>query len=626
MFRPGNNTSNNCVVYSEFYYIIIESNPKNYSYFFNEVTKNIQEKIINKFDTTSIDNGDDFFVKFEKIAYSITTTRNQKKQINENKTIIDLSECETKLKEKYQIPEKESLYIFKIEFLVENIPRIEYEVYYNFSSNNLTKLNLTVCNGIKIDILIPKEIPINEIDKYNKNSRFYTDICYTLANSEIDISLADRRKEYENNNMSICEEDCDFTQYDSNTKKVKCSCFVKVNLPLISEIKFDKQKLISNFKDIRNIGNFKMLTCLKFFLKERNIFKNLSYYILIILLILSLISILTFRFHDYKMIKDFIYRNTMEINKKVINENIKTTNNEKNQIKNINNNLPNSNTYILKENKIKRKSIRKIKCKKKMQACNGYNFNNIHKGKINNINNEKIKSKEKLENIEIAYYFELNELEYEDALKKDNRTFLQLYISLIKTNHLFLFTFFYFKDYNSQAIKIFIFFFTFSMNLVVSAMFYSDETMHKIYIDKGKFDYTYQLPQMLYSFIISTILEKLLNLLGLYEPDIIEFKNDKNKFEKKEKILKKIKTKIILFFIIDYILIFFFWIYLGCFCYVYNKTQIHLLIDVASSFALSFISPLFIILISCSFRIISLQNKEGKRPVLFKLSNFIVNF
>ena len=164
------------------------------------------------------------------------------------------------------------------------------------------------------------------------------------------------------------------------------------------------------------------------------------------------------------------------------------------------------------------------------------------------------------------------------------------------------------------------------MNLVVSAMFYSDETMHKIYIDKGKFDYTYQLPQMLYSFIISTILEKLLNLLGLYEPDIIEFKNDKNKFEKKEKILKKIKTKIILFFIIDYILIFFFWIYLGCFCYVYNKTQIHLLIDVASSFALSFISPLFIILISCSFRIISLQNKEGKRPVLFKLSNFIVNF
>ena len=43
------------------------------------------------------------------------------------------------------------------------------------------------------------------------------------------------------------------------------------------------------------------------------------------------------------------------------------------------------------------------------------------------------------------------------------------------------------------------------MNLVVSAMFYSDETMHKIYVDEGAFDYIYQLPQMFYSFIISTI-------------------------------------------------------------------------------------------------------------------------
>ena len=39
---------------------------------------------------------------------------------------------------------------------------------------------------------------------------------------------------------------------------------------------------------------------------------------------------------------------------------------------------------------------------------------------MNSINNEKIKSKEKLENMEIVYDFELNELEYEDALKKDN--------------------------------------------------------------------------------------------------------------------------------------------------------------------------------------------------------------
>ena len=57
--------------------------------------------------------------------------------------------------------------------------------------------------------------------------------------------------------------------------------FVKVILPLISEIKVDRNKLFSNFKDIRNIGNFQILSCIKLFLNEYNIFKNSSYYMLI---------------------------------------------------------------------------------------------------------------------------------------------------------------------------------------------------------------------------------------------------------------------------------------------------------------------------------------------------------
>ena len=71
-------------------------------------------------------------------------------------------------------------------------------------------------------------------------------------------------------------------------------------------------------------------------------------------------------------------------------------------------------------------------------------------------------------------------------------------------------------------------------------MFYSDTTMHKIYIDNGSFDITYQLPQMLYSLIISSILGILLNLLGLYEKDIAEFKkyNIKKKKVKYYLILK----------------------------------------------------------------------------------------
>ena len=63
----------------------------------------------------------------------------------------------------------------------------------------------------------------------------------------------------------------------------------------------------------------------------------------------------------------------------------------------------------------------------------------------------------------------------------------------------------------------------------VSSMFYSDDTMHKINVDKGSFDLTYQLPIMIYSFLISTTIKVVINNLGLYDEDILIFKKSKNK-------------------------------------------------------------------------------------------------
>ena len=236
---------------------------------------------------------------------------------------------------------------------------------------------------------------------------------------------------------------------------------------------------------------------------------------------------------------------------------------------------------------------------------NEKNFNNVNDDKL--VVDNKLIVREKFETLNDL---ELSELDYEEALEKDKRSFTQLYLALIRRKNLLIFSFFYKKDYNSYFIKIFIFFFTFSINLVVSAMFYSDETMHKIYVDFGKFDFTYQLPKIIYSCVISTILENLLNILGLYEKDIIESKKNK---QNKEKVLSKIKIKIIIFFIIDYILLFFFWIYLGCFCALYKNTQIHLLIDVLSSLCISFITPFFVVLLSCSFRLLSLKDDKKKK-------------
>ena len=52
----------------------------------DEEVKNIQDYITNGINTTSIDNGKDYIIPTEKINYTITTTKNQKNQINENVT------------------------------------------------------------------------------------------------------------------------------------------------------------------------------------------------------------------------------------------------------------------------------------------------------------------------------------------------------------------------------------------------------------------------------------------------------------------------------------------------------------------------------------------------------------
>ena len=62
------------------------------------------------------------------------------------------------------------------------------------------------------------------------------------------------------------------------------------------------------------------------------------------------------------------------------------------------------------------------------------------------------------------------------------------------------------------------------MNYTINALFFNDDTMHKIYEEKGKFQFLYQL----YSSIISQILNSLFQLLALSEDLIIEFKSNIN--------------------------------------------------------------------------------------------------
>ena len=224
--------------------------------------------------------------------------------------------------------------------------------------------------------------------------------------------------------------------------------------------------------------------------------------------------------------------------------------------------------------------------------------------------------------------FELNSLDYEEAIKLDHRSLFQFYISLIKNNHPLIFSFACINDYNPRIIKIFLFLFSFSLDFTINALFFNDDTMHKIYEDKGKFNFLYQIPQILYSTLISKFIDTLIKYLALSQDNFVDLKQeDKKNFNKKyrEKFIRTIKIKFILFFFITFIILGFFWYYITCFCGIYINTQIHLISDSLISLITSFFYPFIMLLIPGIFRISSIRVKKPTRKFLYKFSSIIEN-
>ena len=224
---------------------------------------------------------------------------------------------------------------------------------------------------------------------------------------------------------------------------------------------------------------------------------------------------------------------------------------------------------------------------------------------------------------------EMNDLPYNLALQYDKRTYCVYYFSLLKTKHTLIFSFFYNKDYNSKIIKMDLFFIGFTIYYTVNALFYNDSTMHNIYINNGSFDIEYKFPKIVYSSLISMLLNTLLKILALSNNAILNLKQNKenkNVNEKGESLKTKLNIKFALFFVISFILLLFFLYYLAMFCAIYRNTQYHLIEDTLISFGLSLIYPLGIYLIPGFFRIPSLSNHKNKKEYLYKLSKILQIF
>ena len=286
------------------------------------------------------------------------------------------------------------------------------------------------------------------------------------------------------------------------------------------------------------------------------------------------------------------------------------------------------------------------KMKRNSSTCrsNGRLLNNTHRSEISLDKNSNIKAHKKGNikhnknndnkidkisksnlNYDTLNDYEFNSLNYEKAAIYDKRTFCKYYISLLKMKHLLIFTFYTRNDYNSYIIKICLFLFSFSLYITVNAFFFTETTIHQIYKDEGFFNFIYQIPQILYSLLISSFINIILSFLSLTQKNIVEMKNGQKNKENKDfsKLRKCINIKFIIFFILSFLFLILFWFYLGCFCAVFQNTQMHLIKDTFISFGLSLVYPLSINVIPGILRIVSLNSKKKNSKSIYNFSKML---
>ena len=150
--------------------------------------------------------------------------------------------------------------------------------------------------------------------------------------------------------------------------------------------------------------------------------------------------------------------------------------------------------------------------------------------------------------------------------------------------------------------------------------------MNKINEDNGEYNFLFQIPQILYSTLVSSVINMILKTLSLSEKQILMIKSEKDYLisqMKSNKIKTCLKIKLISFFILSFILMIFFWYFISSFCAVYKNTQIILIEDTLVSFALSMIYPFGLNLLPGIFRIPALKAVKKDKNCLYKTSTII---
>ena len=432
--------------------------------------------------------------------------------------------------------------------------------------------------------------------------------------------LYDENFKSNNNKMLKFDENNNIILKDGKKRKRSKSLKKSRNKDKNKKKKIRNSDMVSHIKfkgDDNNDTTLKNLNSIKFFnqappKKKNNIFfnKSISIHKKALPNKRNSINLSSDRYHSNLVGSNIINYNTIII-KNLKNQNIKESDSIYHKKRSIANSKKNNKN-------MKRKNSKFSKLSENL-SINSTNQKEENSQKSNELDNNIPKTKELNDR-------EMNSLDYEKAVELDKRTYCQYYFSLLKKKQLILFTFIPTNDYNLMSLKLSLFLVSFSLYLNMNAFFFNDETMHKIYKNKGVYNILFQIPQIVFSTAFSTLIKLLLKTLSLSEINILKIKEERDMIstvKRAKSIERLIRIKFYIFFIISILLMVFFWYFISCFCAVYSNTQIILFKDTLISFGLSMFYPFGINLLPGIFRIPSLRAKKKDKECVYSMSKIL---
>ena len=595
--------------------------------------------------------------------------------------IIDFGDCYTDIKTKYQLYENTNLIVANIETKpgkeeYKKIP--SYALYHPQTGVSLHYE--TECKGQKVTIqnnltqeLDNSKVSFGDIklmadqglDLFDPTCPFYNDLCTHYPDiSNKDIPLKKRVLAYYPD-IKLCDDYCDLTYIFLNNRTAKCECPISQEgeKNKLKDNSFYKNEL-STFEEFIYLTNINVIKCYKDLFKYKYFIKNYGGFIILGLIFVQILCTLFYCMKSRLYLKKFIFSITSKfLNFLKAKEPLKDFNqkssipkgtlskisipprkiNKSKTEKVIKQNIPRNNNFNANSRNVKnaivfsnsKEKLNSNKFTKKQRLSRAQTFKN---GPINLSNTRKLSLEQSvsdnlMENItdEFDIYIEEflktdpEDMDYDDALRRDKRSFCRYYLEKIQSQQILVDTFFYKEYLKPRPIKIMLFLLQIELYFFINGLFYNEEYITKIFeLQKDSIgNKTWRfLDNLFYAFLVGVIINYVIEFFFIREKKLrVTLKREKDnllilKYEMIQ-IIKDVQTRFLSFIIISFIVSIFIWYHISCFNNVYTHMKEEWLIFSILIIVCIQIISLITSLIETILRFLSFRFKSEK---LYKLS------